>query len=113
MRTPPLAAEHLRAARAGFAPGKAILVYDGWDMRRIAAQHKDYWRALMPEDANPADYDWSWVAGFDVLILAWATKRLIALGDALAAMEPRSMYVCIPCEGGPILASWRKDLLTS
>jgi hypothetical protein len=109
LKTPPYAKAHVKAAKMGFAPAGAIFVFDGWPMRRFAESQTEVWRALVPESDDPGQYDWRWVSGFPVLILAASPKRLIALGDALAAAEPSTLDCLLVTPAGPILGPWRKD----
>lgn len=111
-RTPPLAREHAKAARAGYAPAQGIMVFDGWGWKRyFDALHAEYpgaWRALVPDDADPSDFDWTWTAGMPVLIIAWLkAKRLEALGAALGSGD---ITLLIPMQHGPILLPWRSNL---
>ena len=107
MRLAPYAKAHAAAARAGFAPAKAIFVYDGWRLRWLIADHPELWHVLVPEGEDPAGYDWSWVAGFPMLVLSAKPARAIALGEALAGAKPQTLDLLVAGASGPILMRWR------
>ena len=103
---PPYAKTHAQAAKLGYAPARGIFVLDGWRIRKRLQREEGVWQVLVPEDADPASYDWSWIAGFEVLIIGFAA-RIPALGAALEAAKPSALDCLILGAHGPLLLPWR------
>jgi hypothetical protein len=111
-RLPPFAKAHAEAARAGFGPANGTgLVLNGWRCKvqgLCDAAQPGSWRALLPDDADPADFEWGWTAGFRALIVSVGTRRLIALGNALEAAGCRDIALLVAAPQGPFLWPWRR-----
>jgi len=89
LRLAPYAKAAAVAARAGNAPDNGIAVAGDWYCRQAWAYFCCSWKAVVPPEDDPEAFDWCWVAGFDVIVLARSKSRLEAIGDALRAANPR------------------------
>lgn len=103
LKTPPYAAAHARAAKAGFAPAAGVVfVFDGWPQAEwiTEAKGRGAWCAAIPPDRAADELDWSWCAGFDILLITPAPSRAEKLKELLQAKRARHIDVLLVAHDG-------------
>ncbi len=89
LRFAPYASATAKAAKSGYAPTNSIVIAGDWETRKWPVWIYATWRAVVPPDHEPAEYDWRWVAGFDVILCARSKSRLEAISGPLLSSSPR------------------------
>jgi hypothetical protein len=87
-RLPAFGRELIELRRRGLVPGRTVIVsLDSWRWG------KAYPRLVVPEDLDPAEIDFSMIAGIETFVV-WSSKiSTIARRDALI----RALVRCAPC----------------
>jgi hypothetical protein len=71
------------------APVGDILIVAGWE--RMSGQP---WRVVVPDDADPTTFDFSFVAGLPCRLFARTLGRMDEVAAAVARFDPRILAGC-------------------